>query len=83
MTAKVYSKITPKSLTEMIELINNKTISGKIAKTVFSEMLNTGKAPTVIVKEKGLVQVTYHINILRYRNFKVVLKRLMLIVFLC
>jgi aspartyl-tRNA(Asn)/glutamyl-tRNA(Gln) amidotransferase subunit B len=34
------------------------TISGKIAKTVFEEMANTGKAPDVIVKEKGLVQVT-------------------------
>ena len=53
-----YSKITSKSLAEMIELINNKTISGKIAKTVFSEMFKTGKAPAVIVKEKGLVQVT-------------------------
>jgi aspartyl-tRNA(Asn)/glutamyl-tRNA(Gln) amidotransferase subunit B len=52
------SKITPKSLAEMIELINNKTISGKIAKTVFSEMFKTGKAPAIIVKEKGLVQVT-------------------------
>jgi len=52
------SKITPKSLADMIELINNKTISGKIAKTVFSEMFKTGNAPTVIVKEKGLVQVT-------------------------
>jgi len=52
------SKITPKSLAEMIELINKKIISGKIAKTVFSEMFKTGKAPADIVKEKGLVQVT-------------------------
>jgi aspartyl-tRNA(Asn)/glutamyl-tRNA(Gln) amidotransferase subunit B len=52
------SKITPKFLAEMIELINNKIISGKIAKTVFSEMFKTGKAPADIVKEKGLVQVT-------------------------
>ena len=52
------SKITPKSLAEMIDLINKKTISGKIAKTVFSEMFKTGKAPVVIVKEKGLIQVT-------------------------
>jgi len=39
-------------------LINNNTISGKIAKTVFADMFATGKAPEVIVKEKGLVQVT-------------------------
>ena len=52
------SKLTPKALAEMIELITDKTISGKIAKTVFSEMFKTGKAPADIVKEKGLVQVT-------------------------
>ncbi len=52
------SKVKSKSLAEMIELINKKTISGKIAKKVFAEMFKTGKAPEVIVKEKGLVQVT-------------------------
>ena len=52
------SKITPKFLVEMIELINDKTISGKIAKTVFSEMFETGKSAMDIVKEKGLIQVT-------------------------
>ena len=33
-------------------------ISGKIAKTVFDEMVASGKSPKVIVEEKGLVQVT-------------------------
>ena len=51
-------KITPEHLVKMIELINNKTISGKIAKTVFAEMFKTGGDPEKIVKEKGLVQVT-------------------------
>ncbi|MCP4179280.1 MAG: Asp-tRNA(Asn)/Glu-tRNA(Gln) amidotransferase subunit GatB [bacterium] len=51
-------KIKPEDLTQLIELINNKTISGKIAKTVFNDMFETGKSPEVIVKEKGLVQVT-------------------------
>ena len=46
------------SLAEMIKLINNRTISGKIAKTVFDEMVETGKRPEVIVKEKGLTQIT-------------------------
>jgi len=41
----------------MIELINNKTISGKIAKTVFADMFKSGKTAVDIVKEKGLVQV--------------------------
>jgi len=34
------------------------TISGKIAKTVFEEMFATGKRPADIVKEKGLVQIS-------------------------
>lgn len=51
-------KITPKNLTAMIKLINDGTISGKIAKTVFTEMFHTGNPPDQIVKEKGLVQVT-------------------------
>lgn len=51
-------KISPAQLAEMIQLIENKTISGKIAKTVFSEMFSSGKSPEAIVKEKSLVQVT-------------------------
>jgi aspartyl-tRNA(Asn)/glutamyl-tRNA(Gln) amidotransferase subunit B len=50
-------KITGQGLGEMIGLIENGTISGKIAKTVFKEMLETGKAPKQIVEEKGLVQI--------------------------
>ncbi len=33
-------------------------LSGKLAKTVFEEMTATGKAPSVIIKEKGLVQIS-------------------------
>jgi len=51
------SKITPELIVGMIELINNKTISGKIAKIVFAEMFKSGKTAVDIVKEKGLVQV--------------------------
>jgi aspartyl-tRNA(Asn)/glutamyl-tRNA(Gln) amidotransferase subunit B len=50
--------LKPSALGEMIELINNGTISGKIAKTVFEEMLVSGKDPATIVKEKGLVQIS-------------------------
>jgi len=39
-------------------MIDKGTISGKIAKTVFEEMFAEGKSPGVIVKEKGLVQIT-------------------------
>ena len=50
--------VTPDMLAEMIKLINDGTISSKIAKTVFEEMYKTKKMPGEIVKEKGLVQVT-------------------------
>jgi aspartyl-tRNA(Asn)/glutamyl-tRNA(Gln) amidotransferase subunit B len=51
-------KITGKGLGEMIGLMEKGTISSKIAKTVFKEMLETGKAPQTIVEEKGLVQIS-------------------------
>lgn len=52
------AKVHPKQLTELITLIQKGTISNKIAKTVFKEMLETGKEPTKIVEEKGLVQIS-------------------------
>lgn len=50
-------KIQPLMLVEMLKLIDNGTISGKIAKQVFSEMYESGEAPEQIVKEKGLTQI--------------------------
>lgn len=50
-------KIKPEMLGKMLNLIDKGTISGKIGKTVFREMFETGKDPEVIVKEKGLVQI--------------------------
>jgi aspartyl-tRNA(Asn)/glutamyl-tRNA(Gln) amidotransferase subunit B len=52
------SPIKPQQLGRMIALIDNGTISGKIAKTVFQEMWKSGKDPEAIIKEKGLVQIT-------------------------
>jgi aspartyl-tRNA(Asn)/glutamyl-tRNA(Gln) amidotransferase subunit B len=52
------SPIRPEQLGKLIALIDNNTISGKIAKTVFLEMWQSGKDPEIIVKEKGLVQIT-------------------------
>ncbi len=52
------SPISPKMLAELLDLIQDKTISNKIAKTVFDTMAETGKAPKEIVAEKGLTQVT-------------------------
>ncbi len=52
------SPVTPRLLAELLRLIDNGTISGKIAKTVFDEMWISGKEPKTIVEEKGLVQVS-------------------------
>ncbi len=52
------SPVTAAMLADMLKLQKDGTISGKIAKTVFEEMENTGKDPQTIVKEKGLVQIT-------------------------
>jgi len=50
--------VRPSSLAGMLTLIDNGTISGKIAKTVFEEMYRTGKDAEVVVKEQGLVQIS-------------------------
>jgi aspartyl-tRNA(Asn)/glutamyl-tRNA(Gln) amidotransferase subunit B len=50
--------VTPEMLAKLLKLIENNTISGKIAKKVFSEMLQDGKDPEAIVEEQGLKQVT-------------------------
>lgn len=52
------SKITPQMLGKMIKLIETGVISGKIAKTVFEVMYNTGQDPEAIVEEQGLRQVS-------------------------
>lgn len=50
--------VPPGNLAELLQLIENGTVSGKIAKTVFEEMYSSGRKPGEIVREKGLVQVT-------------------------
>lgn len=52
------SLLKPHQLSKMIRMIDEGVISGKIAKTVFEEMYRSGKDPDVIVREKGLVQIT-------------------------
>ena len=52
------SPILPADMARLIGLIEDETISGKIAKTVFAEMYDTKKSPDVIVKEQGLMQIT-------------------------
>ena len=50
--------IKPEGLIDLLKLINENTISTKIAKTVFEEMYCSGKPAKQIVKEKGLSQIT-------------------------
>jgi aspartyl-tRNA(Asn)/glutamyl-tRNA(Gln) amidotransferase subunit B len=50
--------IPPDRLAGLLKMIDNGTISGKIAKTVFEEMYRTGRPGEEIVKEKGLIQIS-------------------------
>ena len=49
--------MSPERLIELLRLIDDGTISGKIAKDVFAEMFNTGESPAAIVESQGLVQI--------------------------
>ena len=51
-------KVKPAGLADMLKLVKDGTISGKMAKSVFEEIFNTGHDPAVIVKEKGLLQIS-------------------------
>lgn len=48
----------PASLAKLVELIDKGTISGKIAKQVFTELYAQGGDPEAFVKAKGLVQIS-------------------------
>ena len=70
--------VSPENLNELVYLIENNTISGKIAKDVFIDMVQTSKKPKDIVKEKGLEQVTdnsviegYIDSVINYNKYKV------------
>ncbi len=50
--------VSPEQLAELIIMIENNTINGKIGKVVFAEMFISGKDAKTVVEEKGLVQVS-------------------------
>jgi len=50
--------VKPAYLAEIIQLIGDGTISGKIAKEILSEVYKTGTAPRTIIEKKGLVQIS-------------------------
>ena len=50
--------VRPGQLADLLQMTEDGRISGKIAKSVFAEMLTTGHDPAQIVKERGLVQMS-------------------------
>jgi aspartyl-tRNA(Asn)/glutamyl-tRNA(Gln) amidotransferase subunit B len=50
--------LKPDALAELITLIEEKTISGKIAKDILPELLSTGGSPKALVEKKGLIQIS-------------------------
>ncbi len=52
------SPVSATQLAELIKKIDSGEISGKIAKTVFEEMFATSKDASVIIKDKGFVQIS-------------------------
>uniref|UniRef100_A0A2C9L0P0 Glutamyl-tRNA(Gln) amidotransferase subunit B, mitochondrial n=1 Tax=Biomphalaria glabrata TaxID=6526 RepID=A0A2C9L0P0_BIOGL len=58
------SPVAPENMLNLVRLIENGTISGKIAKSIFQEMCSTGKGPMDIVLERDLVQISDHDSIL-------------------
>jgi aspartyl-tRNA(Asn)/glutamyl-tRNA(Gln) amidotransferase subunit B len=51
------SPVPPRHLAALLRLVEDGTISGKIAKTVFERMARSGEDPTAIVRREGLTQV--------------------------
>ena len=51
-------KPKPEHIAEIFKLIDEGTISGKIAKEIFEDMCETGESPSAIVDKKGLKQMS-------------------------
>jgi aspartyl-tRNA(Asn)/glutamyl-tRNA(Gln) amidotransferase subunit B len=58
-------RVQPLQLAGLLNMVEEGTISGKIAKTVFTEMMMTGKDATVLVQEKNLVQLSDESELLK------------------
>ena len=62
------TKVDSEMLGNLLNKIEDSTISGKIAKEVFEEMWSTGKSPENIIESKGLKQVTDSVEISKIIN---------------
>jgi glutaminyl-tRNA synthetase len=60
LKTKQISELTfsAKQIAALVKMIDDETISSKIAKQVFEEMVKSGEDPTQIVEDKGLVQIS-------------------------
>jgi aspartyl-tRNA(Asn)/glutamyl-tRNA(Gln) amidotransferase subunit B len=52
------SPVSAKNLGELLKSVEEGTINGKLAKTIFAEMFESGKDSAAIIKEKGIKQIT-------------------------
>ena len=52
------SPVSAQAMRELLGLMVDQTINGRIAKDVFEEMVETGELPAAIVERRGLRQVT-------------------------
>jgi len=59
------SSVSSKNMAKLVDLILNKTISGKIAKVVFEEMYEKSADPEIVVKEKGFIQISDELSIIK------------------
>ena len=51
-------KVSSENLAKLIKLVKEGTISSKLAKDIFEIMCEDNKDPNIIVKEKGLIQIS-------------------------
>lgn len=52
------SPVTPERLVSLLKMVDEGTVSLKVAREIFPELYSSGKTPEQIVQEKGLTQVS-------------------------
>ena len=52
------SPVSARHLGDLVHLVQDGTISGRIAKDVFAEMIESGDGPRAIIERKGLKQIS-------------------------
>jgi aspartyl-tRNA(Asn)/glutamyl-tRNA(Gln) amidotransferase subunit B len=55
---ETFDKISPEATGTLVRKINEKEISGKMAKDIFAKMYDTGKSPEAIIESEGLRQIS-------------------------